>query len=67
MSDHRVSESSPRAIVALVRGVVAGTEGLYMSDVSSGDLEAALESRLVQAGDPEVAAAIREELGARQM
>jgi len=67
MPDHRVTETSPRATAALVQGVLAGTEGLYMSDVSSGDLEAALESRLVQAGDPEVAAAIREELASREM
>ena len=67
MSDQRVTETSPRAVVALVQGVLAGTEDLYISDFSSGDLEAALESRLVQVSDPEVAATIREELAARQM
>lgn len=66
MSDHRITETSPRAVVALVQGVLAGNEDLYMSDVSSGDLEAALESPLVQVGDPAVAATIREELAARQ-
>ncbi len=67
MSDHHAPEMPPRAVVTLVQGVLAGTEDLYMSDVSSDDLEVALESRLVQSGDPEVAATIREELASRQM
>ncbi len=67
MSDHHATAMSPRTVDALAQGVLSGTEGLYMSDVSSGDLEVALESRLVQSGDPEVAAAIREELASRQM
>lgn len=67
MSDHHATEMPARTLVALVQGVLSGTEDLYMSDVSSGDLEVALESPLVQSGDPEVAAAIREELASRQM
>ena len=47
--------------------ILAGTEGLYMSDVSSSDLEAALDSPLASSDDPEVAATIREELASRAM
>lgn len=38
-----------------------------MSDISRGDLERALDTPLVQAGDPEVKEAIRVEIADRAM
>jgi hypothetical protein len=56
---------SPHTVVELVQSILSGTEGLYMSDISSGDLERALDTPLVRAGDPEINEAIRVELADR--
>jgi len=58
---------SPHAVVELVLSILSGTEGLYMSDISSGDLERALDTPLVQAGDPVINEAITVELADRAM
>lgn len=67
MTNHSETRMHPHAVVTLVQEILAGTEGLYMSDISSSDLEAALDSSVVRSAAPEVAEAIGEELASRAM